>query len=53
MRRTTLNLELQITEEIHTEALISIEEMSVMMANKLLAQLGIEVSLENSFSRFL
>jgi len=40
MRRTTSNPQLEITVEMHNEALILIEDACLMMANKVLAQLG-------------
>lgn len=40
IRNRTGNLNLQISEEIYNQALISIEDMCLMMSNKLLCQLG-------------
>lgn len=40
MRRTTSNPQLEITVEMHNEALILIEDACLMMANKVLPQLG-------------
>lgn len=40
MRLTTLNADLQMNEEIHNEALILIEDMCLMLCNKVLIQLG-------------
>lgn len=37
----TVNPNIQVIEEIYNEALISIEDMCLMMSNKILYQLGI------------
>jgi hypothetical protein len=44
IRNRTGNPNLQISEEIYNEALISIEDMCLMMSNKLLCQLGMAAS---------
>lgn len=48
MRRTTSNSQLEITVEMHNEALILIEDACLMMVNKTLVQLGM-VSPNRSF----
>lgn len=40
VRRSVSNPELEITPEMHNEALILIEDMCIMIANKILVQLG-------------
>ena len=56
MRNRTGNQHLQITEEIYNEALISIEDMCLMMSNKVLSQLGMTApnrSMHDAFNQEL
>lgn len=40
VRRMNANPDMEITTEMHNEALIMIEDMCLMMSNKALAQIG-------------